>query len=579
MPDAHRQPGHADLFAVEPVRRGECEPGAVAVHEVDRADLGAGRRGRPVDDRAHQLVPGPGRGRQAGDLLEEGQLREPAPRVAIVERFRASRRSWRAGAHAGQGPSRSRPERRTETVTGSQPAPTVPCPSRDGRCDRGRPTVSARSERRGDRSPPCPIAGLPALRPALRARCVRRRVRGGRRRAVAGTRPPLALAGLGSLGHRGAFAADGASSDGAGVLLPLEPSVLALAGDDAQSRPAGRRDALPAAWAKGAGTAACWSSSRPWPPSGFRRRVARGSRRSRRARSARRARRCRTSARRSSPPRPDRDARFELVSSSRDGAWRSARRAGPELAVFASLGIVAQRRLQRPRRGWTAGRALPGPVRGRPRGSATRSSTSATPRTRVRLEARPAVPAHRSQRRDQHGARQSRAGAGAGGSLGGRVRAARGARVRSAASPTAPTRSRSMKGSTCSSRPAGGSRPRSALAPGCAGAAPLGIRWPVRSVPASLGSSPRGTARRPRVHRRPAGRRDLDRNGLRPLAITVTTDRLVAAASEAGAVPLPGCETVRRGRLGHLAAVCSLGGRTLSDKGREAQPHQDPLLA
>ncbi len=39
---------------------------------------------------------------------------------------------------------------------------------------------------------------------------------------------PLALAGLGALGHRGAFAADGASSDGAGVLLPLEPSVRAL---------------------------------------------------------------------------------------------------------------------------------------------------------------------------------------------------------------------------------------------------------------------------------------------------------------------------------------------------------------
>ena len=37
---------------------------------------------------------------------------------------------------------------------------------------------------------------------------------------------PLALAGLGSLGHRGAFAADGASSDGAGVLLPLEPGLL-----------------------------------------------------------------------------------------------------------------------------------------------------------------------------------------------------------------------------------------------------------------------------------------------------------------------------------------------------------------
>ena len=32
--------------------------------------------------------------------------------------------------------------------------------------------------------------------------------------------PPLALAGLAALGHRGAFGADGASSDGAGVSLP-----------------------------------------------------------------------------------------------------------------------------------------------------------------------------------------------------------------------------------------------------------------------------------------------------------------------------------------------------------------------
>ncbi|MBX3030865.1 MAG: glutamate synthase large subunit [Chloroflexi bacterium] len=38
---------------------------------------------------------------------------------------------------------------------------------------------------------------------------------------------PLALAGLGALGHRGAFGADGASSDGAGILLPLDPSVRA----------------------------------------------------------------------------------------------------------------------------------------------------------------------------------------------------------------------------------------------------------------------------------------------------------------------------------------------------------------
>ncbi len=39
---------------------------------------------------------------------------------------------------------------------------------------------------------------------------------------------PLALKGLGALGHRGAFGSDGASSDGAGILLPLEPSVVEL---------------------------------------------------------------------------------------------------------------------------------------------------------------------------------------------------------------------------------------------------------------------------------------------------------------------------------------------------------------
>ncbi|MGZ8438312.1 MAG: glutamate synthase central domain-containing protein, partial [Candidatus Limnocylindrales bacterium] len=45
---------------------------------------------------------------------------------------------------------------------------------------------------------------------------------------------PLALAGLGALGHRGAFGADGESSDGAGVALPLDRSLLELiAGPDA----------------------------------------------------------------------------------------------------------------------------------------------------------------------------------------------------------------------------------------------------------------------------------------------------------------------------------------------------------
>ena len=48
---------------------------------------------------------------------------------------------------------------------------------------------------------------------------------GGRSRARV---LPLALAGLASLGHRGAFGADGASSDGAGVSFPLDASVLRL---------------------------------------------------------------------------------------------------------------------------------------------------------------------------------------------------------------------------------------------------------------------------------------------------------------------------------------------------------------
>jgi glutamate synthase (ferredoxin) len=42
----------------------------------------------------------------------------------------------------------------------------------------------------------------------------------------------------------------------------------------------------------------------------------------------------------------------------------------------------------------------------------------------------------------------------------------------------------------------------------------------------------------------------VDRNGLRPAAFAVTRDRLVAVASEAGAVPFDPAETVRRGRLG-----------------------------
>ena len=42
----------------------------------------------------------------------------------------------------------------------------------------------------------------------------------------------------------------------------------------------------------------------------------------------------------------------------------------------------------------------------------------------------------------------------------------------------------------------------------------------------------------------------VDRNGLRPAAFAVNRDRVVAVASEAGAVPFTAAETIRRGRLG-----------------------------
>ena len=65
---------------------------------------------------------------------------------------------------------------------------------------------------------------------------------------------PLALAGLAALSHRGAFGADGVSSDGAGVALPLDALVAGAdrrADDSAAGRP-GHRLAVPATGSRGA---------------------------------------------------------------------------------------------------------------------------------------------------------------------------------------------------------------------------------------------------------------------------------------------------------------------------------------
>ena len=85
---------------------------------------------------------------------------------------------------------------------------------------------------------------------------------------------PLALAGLAALGHRGAFGADGESSDGAGVALPLDRSLLELLAGDAARRPARRRLAVPATWPCRRGAGARLRRGRPRRGGAVDRRVA-----------------------------------------------------------------------------------------------------------------------------------------------------------------------------------------------------------------------------------------------------------------------------------------------------------------
>ncbi len=64
-----------------------------------------------------------------------------------------------------------------------------------------------------------------------------------------------------------------------------------------------------------------------------------------------------------------------------------------------------------------------------------------------------------------------------------------------------------------------------------------------------------------------------DRNGLRPTAFAVTRDRLVAVCSEAGAIPLAPEDTVRRGRLGPGELFLVDPGRGLVLEDVEAKAH------
>src|SRR6185437_283939 len=76
----------------------------------------------------------------------------------------------------------------------------------------------------------------------------------------------------------------------------------------------------------------------------------------------------------------------------------------------------------------------------------------------------------------------------------------------------------------------------------------------------------------------------LDRNGLRPLRYQRTRDGMVAAASEAGVVPMMPEDVVERGRLGpgQMLLVDTRDGSVLRDsdaKERAASRHDYGLLA
>ena len=321
-------------------------------------------------------------------------------------------------------------------------------------------------------------------------------------------------AGLAALGHRGAFGADGASSDGAGVSLPLDrPSLEAARAGRPGSPPSGR-------------------------PS---------SRCSCRGRRGRRGRRARRSSSAPSPRPACRSPRWRTVPIDADRArWRGRGVAGPAF-VQAFVGRPSRRADDaRPirRRLRAAARPRPPPARDRRRGrpgarrrcrrpvrlvpddrlqgprrrapaSPTSTRTCATPLIRVGYAVfhqryatntqptwRLAQPFRldRPQRRDQHGPRQPRAGPRPGGGPG-RRRGRRASSLAAGSAPrptTAPTRCRSTRRSSCSSRRAGTS------APALLDRDPRGAR---RCAARRIRTSPRSAAGRPASSRRGTARR------------------------------------------------------------------------
>ena len=242
---------------------------------------------------------------------------------------------------------------------------------------------------------------------------------GGRSRARV---LPLALAGLAALGHRGAFGADGESSDGAGVALPLDRSVLELlAGDAAEARPGvvslflprgraveARARALVEGVLAGEGLSIVTWRAVPCDPDAL------GS-------AAALSRPAFAQAIVARPPRSDADPRpvtddaFERrLIVARRRLETAARAAGGALAEIAVPSASARTVVYK---GLVIGGRLPDlyPDLRAPLSVALRGLPPAVRDEHpAGLAARPAVPLDLAQRRDQHGPRQSRGGPRAG---------------------------------------------------------------------------------------------------------------------------------------------------------------------
>ena len=109
-PLAERHDRAADVVAVQAVGRGRRQRQPVAVHEVQRRDLGPERDPRAVHDGLEELLPGLGGGREAEQLVEEPELGDGVVRRRRVREVGLGRAAPapRSAVPARPGPASSR---------------------------------------------------------------------------------------------------------------------------------------------------------------------------------------------------------------------------------------------------------------------------------------------------------------------------------------------------------------------------------------------------------------------------------------------------------------------------------------